>query len=213
MRLIGTICCAWFLISTCNAQEKADEQSDLKVYSDFSDHEVEVIQKFLIYLDSTVSVFRINSSSLNIYARDSSTYHESDLNQIINQLLMSENLEHLRIAITILKSEKLINDFWKVREVRNPFEKTIGSELKINTEGRYFRMVQQLADIDELVSEYYNLSLPVGELSPGMVALLFKSDTRNINFHSESMRLMWIIHYITLITQMNDGVVESLQVN
>lgn len=213
MRLIGIISCTWLLISMCNTQDKVDELSDLNVYSDFSDREVEVIQEFLFYLDSSVSVFQIDSSSLSIYAKDSSTYRESDLDKIINELLKSENLRHLQIALTKLKSEILIEDFWRVKEVHRPFDGTSGLELTINPEGRFFNMLERIAATEDKVNMYYKLSLPLGELSPGMVAYLFKLDSSNFNFHSDSMRLIWIVHYITLITQIDNDLVKTIHVD
>lgn len=210
---------ALLFVSTCNAQNILKNQSDLKIYSDYSENEIKVIREFMNYLDSKVEIFRYDSSSLNVFYRDTSSYSESDLEEILSQLLVPENLEHIKASLALLKSAKLFDDFWNIREVSfiniqkgtNDFDKTDGLELEINPNGKYYKIIEQIADENEIIYEYYELAFPMDWVTPGMVAILFKSDTRNINFQSDSMRLIWIVHYITLITRLENNLVEFLE--
>lgn len=207
------IFCVGLTTSFCNSPNTPKSSNDLGFKSEFTPSEIHVIQEFVDYLDSNVACFQYHSNSLNIYNVGQDGLQESELDKLTSELNNRVNLKHFKTALAILDSGNVFDTFWEIRRVHFPFEGRDGYELKYNTDGKFFGMLRRLSEKEEVISEYLELSIPEGELTPGMIALIFNMTKQNIDFHSDANKLVWKIHYITLLSQMNRDFITSFKPN
>lgn len=197
--------------------EKNSEQDDL-LLKVFNQEELKSIDQLINAFDSMIIA---ETKEGDINAKYQSYFYRndtSDMRSIEVDFNKPENLLKFREAIQELKSKKLFSDFWRVREyVRWTIDKETHdqnsdslNELDLNPDGRFMQILKTLQERNEVFENYYTSLRIENGISPGMIARIMKADYKEMDFNYKVNRLVWTVHYITVLTQIDPKIYEEL---
>lgn len=144
------------------------------------------------------------------------TEKAQDINQSYYQyfetIKNSESIEDLSVHIGIansnitkslikkLKDRKIFYEIWKY-SYGYDFETkdTLSVRLKINQQGKYVQLLKLLGKSNNYFLDYNKDLQSCGTICPGNIAQFMKY-FREVDFHREVYRLVYAVHYITIVS-------------
>ena len=196
-----------------SAPGKISEEDDI-LSTIFNGNELKSVDKLIDAFDSMVTAETTGSDINAAYQAYFYRNDTSEMGLIEADFSKPENLMKFREAIHELKSNDLFSDFWIVKELtRFTIDIETGDdtrdsifELDLNLEGRFMQVLKTPIDQNE-VFEYYYASLPAQNgISPGLISKMAQADYKEMDFSFKTNRLVWAVHYITVITMMGQEI-------
>ncbi len=162
----------------------------------------------------------IPSLELIVNFFDSFILENTEKNQDISQayyqyfetIMNSGSIEDLRINIGLsnsdaiktlikkLKDRGVFNEIWNYSyEYDFQTKDTLSVKLELNQQGKYVQLLELLGKNNDLFLEYYKGLSSCGCISPTNIAQFLKF-YKEVNFQREVNRLVFAVHYITIVS-------------
>lgn len=125
-------------------------------------------------------------------------------------IVTSESLEELRSCIALnnysgvqaliddLKEGKVFDEIWEYSYVHKFENDSLFPRLSINLQGKYFQLIELLEKNNDFMKMYSSSIKSSGYINPSLVASVMKH-YKYVNFQSSVNRLIWAVHYITIL--------------
>ena len=203
-----------------SAHEKISGQDDI-LSTIFNEEELKSIDKLIQAFDKMVTSESSESdvnASYQVYFYRNDT---SELGWVEADFSKPENLIKFKEAIRELKSKDLFSDFWIVKELTlvTIDRETVADardsifELDLNLDGRFMQVLKAPKDQNKVFEFYYGSLQQQNGIGPGLIAKIMQTDYKEIDFGFKTNRLVWAVHYITVITMMDQEIWMELYVD
>lgn len=187
-------------IGACASNKPYQLTDNKSVSAIFNKDEVAYLSKILYYFDSlvmqSVDIHNPNEAYQDFFYEIKQTESIAKLDS-----LFFKHQKWLQgLFIDQLRDDDNFNDIWNVSF---NFNDTTLPFFRINMKGKYFSLLELRAQNSSLIHEYVENAKSTGiNTGPSSVALFLYKYTQ-MDFKNELDRLIWAIHYITLMTKVN----------
>lgn len=189
------------LCYSCSSNTTVKLLDDENVREVFNEEEILFLSQIVGFFDSVI-VEGAEDQDIN------ESYH-----LFFNGVRESESFEDLRTHVGIanssearelvegLKGSGIFNEIWKYQYSYDYITKdTITIHLTPNMQGKYFQLMELLGARNDFFREYVNTVRSVGAIPPSLIAGIQRAHN-NFDFHKEINRLVWAVHYITILSE------------
>ncbi len=195
---------------SCQLSSNLELENDSIVKAIFTSEEISALESFLYAFDDMVLREAEDRGVARAYSWYFQENDEAMLSAMSADILKKENMSALNQQIRVLKKSSVFPEVYKYCNVYCPFEERTLIEYDLNMQGRYMEFLELLADRNNSIKQYLKLIRFNNSISPGAIAFILKTAYKEADFHNEAIRLVWAAHYITVLTQMDDGVFDKL---
>ena len=188
------------LISIISCQNNSNNPMDLsnneKLTRFFSPDEIEAMESIISYFDKMVvpGVTDYNS----VYQK---YFDEMAKAESYDDLLSKIDLKSKDAGLLIknLKKNGVFNEIW----TELPNKLNDNKSLDINWNGKYFQFLKSMSSEYSFLKNYVSSVESVGGINVVNKAGMLKIYYKEVDFNKEIIRLIWAVHYITVLSNIN----------
>jgi len=190
-----------FVNLSCIPISHTELKNDSDVLKVFNEEEIPSLELIVNFFDSFILENTEKSQDIT------QTYYE-----YFETIKNSESIEDLSIHIGLsnsdvtktlikkLKDRGIFNEIWNYSYGYDFQTKdTLTVELELNQQGKYVQLLELLGENNNYFLEYYKDLQSSGTISPGNIAQFMKY-FQEVNFQKEVNRLVFAVHYITIVS-------------
>lgn len=190
----------FIIIGSCETNHLETLNEDPNVHEIFNRKEISGLNKILEFFDS---IIMNNTKEQNV----TQAYYEyfeyintlESFEELRNNIGLA-NSDSLKALINVLKDKKVFNEIWEYSyHIDYKSNDTLSVRLSLNLQGKYFQMLELLEENNDFIKLYSNYIRSSGYINPTAVASVMKQ-YMDINFQSPVKRLIWAVHYITILS-------------
>ena len=184
-----------FLIS-CNQDKelKNSLNKDEKLTSYFNSHQIEDLDRINEFFSKQLNFSNIKNQDSAYKAYFRTIDREENFDDLASKLSFAktENMELMQK----LKKDSIFDEIW-INRVNLANNKT---ELDINQKGKFFKYLQDKKETLPFLSQYCISIETFGALGLANQAGMLKEYYKEVDFNDASVRLIFAIHYLTLVS-------------
>lgn len=193
----------WFLylcvllVNSFCTQGETTLNKDPDVLSVFNEKEISSLIEIIYFYDNHVLKKEKEVSKAYFNYFDSISDLEVFENIIISK---SGNWSKAELLLEELKLNGVFNEIWKYDyEYDSKFTDTLYIRLSYNLQGKYFELLKLKGNKYAYIFDYVNSIENCHCIPPSSITNFLKNNYKKTNFRKESNRLIWAIHYITVL--------------
>lgn len=178
--------------------ELMNDSDALKVFNEEEIHSLELIVNFFdsFILENTEKAQDISQAYYQYFETIKNSGSIEDLSRDIGL----SNSDATKALIKKLKDNGIFYEIWNYAYGYDFETKdTLSVELELNQQSKYVQLLELLGKNNNFFGEYNKHLQSSGTISPGNIALFMKY-FREIEFQKEVNRLVFAIHYITIVS-------------
>ena len=200
-----TILITFLLVTNlfCKPNSNMELMNNPDIIKVFSKEEISSLELIVDFFDSFILKKAKKNQDIN------QAYHE-----YFESIDRSESIEDLRIHIGLtnsdntkelimtLKEKGIFKEIWKYSYEYDYITKdTLSVNLAPNVQGKYMQFLELLGKHNNYISEYVNTIQSSDCIAPSLVAGFMKDFYKDVDFHKEVNRLIFAVHYITIVSE------------
>jgi hypothetical protein len=191
-----------FIFTSCFSSNKTGLEDNASVNKIFSKKEVANLKQIVSLFDSIILLNspgeNIDISYLNYFA---SISNSESLDKLWKQVGLA-NSPAVNSLIINLKKKNAFNDIW-IYDYGLDFvtSDTIFIDLAPNLQGKYMRLLELLGKQDKYLDSYTTTIKSFGGIGPSAISMFMKDYYMHVDFNQEVYRLVWAVHYITILSE------------
>lgn len=179
--------------------------TDPTVVNVFNEKEISSLERIVDVFDDFIvgNVGEVNNIQKAYNQYFDSVSNEEVFRHLSEQLKLSDS-DIIQSLISQLKDDGIFDEIWSYNDYHHYHidtkqgTKVLG--LKINKNGKYFKMLNSLSKHNDLYESYYKSIMGSGRISPGSISI-FLNAFHQVDFSREVNRLIFAIHYITVASR------------
>ena len=201
-QIISLVMALFVVLISCTSNSQIKLKDDTYVVQIFNQEEISSLSMIVGFFDSLIVKNTGNQGVNQEYRRYFNAVSESEsFEDLRTHIGLASSIDIIKL-IKQLKEEGIFNEIWNYEYGYDYKTKdTVSIRLTLNMQGKYFKLLESLGTKNDYLKEYVNTVQTSGCIPPSLIAGVMKTFYRDIDFQREVYRLVWAIHYITILSE------------
>ncbi len=189
------------LFFSCATKSQVKLMDDENVRKIFNKEEIESLTLIVGFFDGVIVEGAATQDINDEYQRFFNVVNEAESFEDLKTNIGLANSAEVKELMWQLKDVEFFDEIWKYEYGYDYRTKdTISIRLTLNMQGKYFKLLELLGARNEYLKEYVNTTQTAGTIPPSLIAGILRA-YNNFDFHKEINRLVWAVHYITILSE------------
>lgn len=187
-------------IISCSSTENVPLTEDVNVTSIYSKKEISSLELILDFFDAFI-LERVQTKSIDIayHKYFKSLQNVKSLEEFKDNIELSSN--NLNDLLENLKDDGIFNEIWQYEYgIDYKTKDTLSVCLIPNIQGKHIELLEIIGNKNNDLKKYVN-SIKECACIPSSVIAGFNNNHGEFDFQKDINRLIWAIHYITIISE------------